>query len=149
MWIKGPHNPTPNVAFNKACEPVVYGTRGKPCLTKSIQNLNEVFNKELSSGNRLIDDVLDLLNIWLVKRLSGDQYEHATSKPPSLHEKAIRRCTRPGDIILDSFLGSGSTLIAGEQLKRRVYGVELEPIYCDLIIKRYERLTHIKAKKLN
>lgn len=149
LWIKNGQNPTTGVAFNKCYEPCVYGTRGKPFLSEGIKNLNELLNKELGTGNRLIDDILDQLDIWLVKRLSGDQYEHATSKPPSLHEKAILRCTRPGDIILDSFLGSGSTLISAEQLKRRVYGVELELIYCDLIIKRYEKLTGKKAKKLN
>lgn len=149
LWIKNSQNPTPGVAFNKCFEPCVYGVRGKPYLTKGIDNLNEVLNKEVTTGNRLSDDILDLLNIWLVKRLSGDQYEHATAKPPTLHEKAIRRCTRPGDIILDSFGGSGSTLIAAEQLKRRTYVAELEPIFADLIILRYEKLTGNKAKKIN
>lgn len=149
MWIKNGHNPTPGVAFNKCYEPCIYGTRGKPYLTKGIDNLNEVFNKELTTGNRLIDDILDLLNIWLVKRMAGQDYQHATAKPPTLHEKSIRRCTHPDDLILDSFGGSGSTLIAAEQLKRRSALVELEPVFCDLIVKRYEALTHTKAKKLN
>jgi DNA modification methylase len=148
-WIKGAHNPTPNVAFNKVFEPCVYGTRGKPPLTPGIDNLNEIFNKDLSSGNRLIDDILDLLNIWLVKRLAGNEYEHPTSKPPSLHEKAIRRCTKPGDIILDCFAGSSSTMVASEQLKRRAFLVELEPRFADLSLLRYEKLTGNKAKKLN
>ncbi len=134
LWIKNGQNPTPEVAFSKCYEPAVYGVRGKPYLAKGLQSLNEIQNKELSTGNRLIDDILDLLDIWLVKRLAGNEYQHATSKPPALHEKAIRRCSRPGDIILDSFCGSGSTLIAGEQLKRRVYTVELEPAFCDLTI---------------
>lgn len=149
MWIKNGHNPTPGVAFNKCYEPCIYGTRGKPYLAKGIDSLNEVFNKELTTGNRLIDDILDHLNIWLVKRMAGQDYQHATAKPPTLHEKAIRRCTRPGDLVLDSFGGSGSTLIAAEQLKRRSALVELEPVFCDLIVKRYEALTHTKAKKLN
>lgn len=149
LWIKNGANPTPGVAYNKCYEPCVYGVRGRPYLAKGIENLNEVMNKEMATGNRMIDDILDYLNIWLVKRLSGDQYEHATAKPPTLHEKAIRRCTRPGDIILDSFAGSGSTMVAAEQLKRRAYVVELEPIFCDLIIIRYEKLTNKKAKKLN
>ena len=149
LWVKNGHNPTPNIAFNKCFEPCVYGVRNKPYLAKNIHNLNEVFNQEVTTGNRLIDDILDLFNIWLVKRLAGNDYLHATSKPPTLHEKAIRRCTRPGDIILDSFLGSGSTLISAEQLKRRCYGVELEPVFCDLIINRFERLANVKAKKLN
>jgi len=149
LWIKNGQNPTPGVAFNKCFEACVYGIKGKPYLSKNLPNLNEVMNKGVGSGNRLIDDIMDFLNIWMVKRLAGNDYEHATSKPPTLHEKAIRRCTKPGDIILDSYLGSGSTLIAAEQLKRRVYGVEIEPVFCDLIIKRYETLTNTKAARIN
>ena len=149
LWIKNGQNPVPNVAFAKCFEPCTYGVRGRPYLSKNLQSFNEVMNKEIGNGNRLIDDILDYLDIWLVKRLAGNQYEHPTSKPPTLYEKCIRRCTRPGDIIHDSYLGSGSLLIAGEQLKRKVYGAEIEPIFCDLIIKRYEKLTGQKAKKLN
>lgn len=141
LWLKNNQNPVPSVAFNKAYEPVVYGVRGKPFLA-DINNLNEVLNKELSTGNNLLDEVND---IWMAKRLSAKDYEHATSKPPQLHEKAIKRCTKPNDIILDSFLGSGSTLIAGEALGRRVYGCELEPQFCDLIVRRYENLTGRKV----
>lgn len=141
LWIKGSHNPTPNCPFNKVYEPCVFGSRGKPHITDGINNLNEVMNKEATTGN----DLLDQLDVWLVKRLAGKDYEHATSKNPILHEKAIRRCTKVGDIILDSFLGSGSTLIAGEMLKRRVFGCEKEPVFCDLIIRRFEKLTNVKA----
>lgn len=141
LWIKNNQNPVPTIAFNKAYEPVVYGIRGKPYLA-DINNLNEALNKELSTGNNLLEEIND---IWMAKRLSAKDYEHATSKPPQLHEKAIKRCTRINDIILDSFLGSGSTLIAGETLGRRVYGCELEPAFCDLIVRRWEKLTGKKA----
>ncbi|MDD5710746.1 MAG: DNA modification methylase [Candidatus Colwellbacteria bacterium] len=143
LWIKNGHNPTPLVAFNKAYEPCTYGVRGRPYIAKDIQNLNEVMNKETTTGNNMLDEISD---IWAVKRLAGRDYEHATSKPPQLHQKAILRCTKPGDIILDSFSGSGSTLIAAEQLKRRVYAVELEPVFCDLTIRRFEKLTGLKAE---
>ncbi len=141
LWLKNNQNPVSTVAFNKVYEPVVYGVRGKPYLA-DINNLNEVLNKELGTGNDLLQEVND---IWMAKRLSANEYEHATSKPPQLHEKAIKRCTKPNDIILDSFLGSGSTLIAGEALGRRVYGCELEPAFCDLIVRRWEKLTNRKA----
>ncbi len=146
LWLKNSQNPVPSVAFNKCYEPCTYGVRGKPYITKSVSNLNEVMNKELGTGNSLLDETLDHLDIWMVKRLSGKDYEHATSKPPKLHDKAIRRCTKPGDIILDSFSGSCSTMIAAEQLKRRVYAVELEPVFCDLAIRRYEKLTGKKTE---
>jgi len=149
MWIKNGQNPVPGVAFSKCYEPCVYGIVGSPYLSKSLQNLNEVMNKEIGTGNRLIDDILDELDIWLVKRLAGNEYEHSTSKPPTLHEKAIRRCTKPGDIILDLYGGSGSTLIAAEMLKRRAYLTEIEPRFCQLIINRYEKLTGQKAKLIS
>lgn len=141
MWVKNGQNPTPTVAFNKCYEPCVYGTIGSPFLHSSSQSLNEVLNSETSTGNDLLDEIQ---NIWTEKRLPSKDYEHATSKPPKLHEKAIKRCTRPNDIILDSFSGSGSTLISAHQLGRRVYGVELEPAFCDLIMRRFEKLTGIK-----
>lgn len=149
LWIKNGQNPTPNVAFSKCYEPCVYGTIGKPYLAKNELSLNEVMNNELGTGNRLIDDILDLLDIWLVKRLFSGEYEHPTMKPPTLYEKALRRCTKSGDLILDGFAGSGSSLIAGHQLKRKVYLVEIEPLFCDVIINRYEKLTNEKAKKIS
>ncbi len=72
----------------------------------------------------MLDDIYDLFNIWLVKRLPAQNYEHPTEKPPTLHEKALRRCTRVGDITLDLFGGSGSTLLA-EQLKENVSWLKL------------------------
>ncbi len=149
LWIKNNINPTPKVAFNKAYEPVVYASRGRPHLDDHLKNLNEVLNKEIGTGNRLTDDILDQLDIWLVRRLPVSEYEHPTQKPPTLHEKALRRCTRPGDAVLDLFGGSGSTMIACEQMKRRCLMTEIEPIFCDLIIRRYEALTRDKAKKLD
>ncbi len=136
LWIKNGHNPTPQVAFNKCYEPCIYGTLGSPYLSKKEQSFTEILNKDSGTGN----ESLDSINIWTEKRLSAKDYNHATSKPPELHHKAIRRCTKINDIVFDSFGGSGSTLIACEQLKRRAYLIELEPIYCDLIIARYKKL---------
>lgn len=148
LWVKNNFNVTPQVAFNKSYEPCVYGTRGKPYLSPKVQNLNELLNKEIGTGNQVAEDILDMLSIWLAKRLPGQNYEHPTEKPPTLHEKALRRCTKPGDAILDLCGGSGSTLIACEQLKRRAFLAEVEPVFCDLIIRRFEALTKTKAKKL-
>ncbi len=145
LWIKNNQNMTPQVAFNKCYEPCVYGVRGKPYLAPSVQNLNEVINREVGTGNRISDDILDLLDLWMCKRLPGAEYEHATAKPPTLHEKAIRRCTKPGDAILDLFGGSGSTLIAAHQMKRRAFLCEIEPIFVDLIIRRFEAVSGQKA----
>lgn len=149
LWIKNNSSPTPQVAFNKVFEGCVYGTRGTPYLSPSVHNLNEVMNKEIGTGNRLSDDILDLFNIWLVRRMNTQDYEHPTQKPPSLYEKALRRCTRPGDIVLDLFAGSGSQMVACEQLRRRAFLCELEPIFCDVTVERYKRLTGKGAVYVN
>ena len=63
---------------------------------------------------------------------------HPTMKPIELVAKAIRNSSKEEDIILDTFGGSGSTLIACEQTNRTCYMMELDPKYCDVIRKRYE-----------
>jgi len=143
IWLKNNASPTPTVAFNKVMEVCIYGTLGSPYLSKQTQNATEVMNKELGTGNQLLED---LCNVWTAKRLKSSEYEHPTSKPPSLHEKAIKRCTKPNDIILDSFAGSGSTLICAESLKRRVYSLEQNPIFCEVVRRRYEKLTGKKVE---
>ncbi|MDD4333259.1 MAG: DNA modification methylase [Patescibacteria group bacterium] len=149
LWIKNSSIPIPQVAFSKQYEPCVYGTVGSPYLSNKILNLSELMNKEIGSGNRAIEDIYDMIDIWLAKRINGTDYEHPTEKPPVLHEKALRRCSKPGDIILDLFSGSGSLMVACECLKRSAYMVEREPIFVDLTIKRYEKITNNKAKKIN
>ena len=150
LWIKGPANPVPGTAFGKCYEPCIYATRNKPWIAPVGHNFAEVLNKEFApSGNKLLDDILDSIDIWLHKRISGSEYQHSTQKPVTLHERPIKRCTKPGDAILDLFGGSGSTLIAAESMKRVCYMAEIEPIFIDLIINRYETATGNKARKLN
>lgn len=150
IWVKDNQSPTPKVAFNKVTEFCVYGTIGKPWLNDKIKNLNEIQNKEITTGNRLTEDILDLFNIWLVKRLPGSEYQHPTQKNPTLHEKALRRCTQPGDVVLDLTAGSGSILSACDQLKRTAYLCELEPVFCQVIINRFKKLNpNEKVTKLN
>jgi DNA modification methylase len=142
IWVKNNASPTPQIAMNKVTEFCVYGTIGSPYLNKNLNNLTEVMNPELGSGNKLHDD---LNNLFLTKRLPGNSYSHPTEKNPDLHHSVIKRCTEIDDIILDLTAGSGSILIAAEQLGRIAYVSEKNPIFCDLIINRYEALTGVKA----
>jgi DNA modification methylase len=142
IWLKNNASPCPSVAFNKVLEFCCYGTLGKPFLSPELRNLNEVMNKEAGTGNELFEYAS---NVWAVKRLAGNQYNHPTEKNPELHQKAILRCTKPGDIIFDAFSGSGSTMIASEQLGRVVYSTEISEIFCDLAMRRHEKLTGKKA----
>ena len=75
--------------------------------------------------------------------------EHPTMKPVPLFGYLIKNSSKKDDIILDTFAGSGTTIIACEQLGRSAYCSELDPKYCDVIIERYEKLTGEKAVLLN
>jgi DNA modification methylase len=66
---------------------------------------------------------------------------HPTVKPVSMVADALLDCTRPGGLVMDSFLGSGSTLIAAERTGRICCGIELDPIYVDTAIQRWQRYT--------
>ena len=85
-------------------------------------------------------------DIWEVKRERNTV--HPTMKPISLIEIALKD-NKEKKIIYDGFLGSGSTLIAAEKLKRKCYGMELDEKYCDVIIERWEQFTGNKAEKIN
>lgn len=87
-------------------------------------------------------------SVWEIMRDSVNNYEHPTQKPVRLPATAIENVSNPGDSVLDLFGGSGSTLIAAEQLGRRCFMMELDPHYCDVIISRWEQLTGKKAKKI-
>lgn len=86
--------------------------------------------------------------IWSMKRDNVHEYVHPTQKPVELISYAISNSTKEGDIIMDLFGGSGSTLIACEKMKRTAYIMELDERYCDTIIKRWEDYTGQKATKI-
>lgn len=75
--------------------------------------------------------------------------EHPTMKPIELVAFLIKNSSKTNDIVLDLFGGSGSTLIACEQLERKAYLMELDPRYCDVIIDRWEKFTNNKAELIN
>lgn len=74
--------------------------------------------------------------------------EHPTMKPIPLFAYQMCNSTKPGDLVLDSFGGSGTTLIAAEQMRRRSRLMELDPHYCDVIIARWEKFTGLKAERI-
>jgi DNA modification methylase len=78
--------------------------------------------------------------IWQINVESGSEYVHPTQKPVNLAASAIPDFTMNNDLILDLFLGSGSTMVASHQLKRKCYGMELDPKYCQVIVDRMRKL---------
>ena len=84
-------------------------------------------------------------SVWKVGKDSASDYAHPTQKPVALAEEAIDKTTRVNYRILDLFGGSGSTLVACEKTNRNCYMMELDPKYCDVIIKRWQDYTGKKA----
>ena len=83
--------------------------------------------------------------LWQYARPKANR-EHPTMKPVELWAQAVNDGSRAGEVVYDPFLGSGTTLIAAEQLGRKCYGMEISPAYCDVIVKRWENLTGRKAE---
>jgi len=100
---------------------------------KSVRIYRYLWSGLLRTGNRKEE---------LSKRI------HPTQKPVGLLTDIIKDYTKENDIVLDLFLGSGSTLIAAEKTGRICYGMELDPRYIDVIVKRYEEYTGKKAEKI-
>jgi len=75
--------------------------------------------------------------LWKINRDPTSAYSHPTQKPVSLAARALKNSSRRGNIVCDVFLGSGTTLIASQKLERKCYGIEIDPRYCDAIVKRY------------
>jgi DNA modification methylase len=73
---------------------------------------------------------------------------HLTEKPVELARRAMEYSSLPGETVLDLFGGSGSTLVAAEQTGRRAYLMELDPLYCDVIVTRFEAFSGRKAERV-
>ena len=121
IWNKGNHTLS-NSDYMSKYEPIVYGW----------------FQSHLFYGDRSNFD------IWDIERTKKNDL-HPTMKPIDLIVKAIKNSSKIEDIVLDLFGRSGSTLIAAEQTNRICYMMELDPKYCDVIVKRWEKLTNKKA----
>ncbi|MGV3605196.1 MAG: DNA methyltransferase [Planctomycetaceae bacterium] len=87
-------------------------------------------------------------DVWQVKKVHSASMVHLTEKPVELSVRAIQYSSRKGENVLDLFGGSGSTLMGAEQTERRAFLMELDPLYCDVICKRYEQSTGVKPFRI-
>lgn len=136
-------------------EPCLYGWKeGAAHYFTPKRNLSSVIDLEngkdidnLSKGELqdLLKEILNLPATVIDENKPLRNGEHPTMKPIPLIGRLISNSTKRGDIVLDTFGGSGTTLIACEQLGRRCRMMELDPIYADVIINRWEQLTEEKA----
>jgi DNA modification methylase len=120
--------------FHRCYEPCMFGWKeGKSHYTnKMIANLKDVEALD-------VEHFSDMLDVWFQKRDNTQSYIHPTQKPVRLAGRAIRKSSLRDQIVVDLFGGSGSTLIACEQMERKCYTMELDPKYCDAIRKRYKQ----------
>jgi DNA modification methylase len=112
--------------YQRQYEPILYGWR---------EGVSHYWCQDRDQGD-----------VWQVDKPSSSPL-HPTMKPLALIERAIQNSSQSADIVLDTFLGSGSTLIACERTGRICYGMELEPLYVDIARMRWEAFTGEKAKR--
>jgi DNA modification methylase len=144
IWVKNSMVFSHGQDYHRQYEPCMLGwKKGKSHFrNKQIVNLKDVINLDF-------DDFKTMFNVWYEKRDLTTEYVHPTQKPVRLAERALKRHSKQDDIVLDLFGGSGSTLICCEQMNRKCFVMEMDPKYCDVIIKRWEDFTNQKAKKIN
>jgi DNA modification methylase len=89
----------------------------------------------------------NVTDVWSVKKVNPQSMLHLTEKPVELAQRAIEYSSKRGENVLDLFGGSGSAMIAAELTGRRAFLVELDPLYCDVIVRRFEEFTGKKAER--
>lgn len=141
-------------------EPCLYGWEGNTCkyfvnlrnLSSVIQDEDELNIDKMTKGemkallHKIYEEKIPVTVINEAKPLKDA--DHPTMKPVRLFGYQARNSSKPGDIVLDTFGGPGTTIVACEQLHRKARLMELDPHYCDVIIARWEKLTGQKAIKI-
>ena len=146
--------------YQWAHEPAIYGWKDgaahyfvndrtqSTVIEKDKLNIDKMKKEEMRDLlKQLLDDQIPTTVIEEDK--PSRSAEHPTMKPIPLIGRLIKNSSRPGEIVLDTFGGSGTTLMACEQLNRKCYTCELDPRYVDVIIERWEKYTGLKAEKIN
>lgn len=127
-----------NLGFHVSC--VI--TWAKPNFAISFGDYNQqtefcLYGWRENNGSHLWHGPNNESTLWEINRDLGKEYIHPTQKPIALAQRAMKNSSLRDQVVLDLFLGSGSTLIAAESLGRKCYGAEIEPRYCDAIVRRY------------
>ncbi|MFH0891326.1 MAG: site-specific DNA-methyltransferase [Candidatus Falkowbacteria bacterium] len=141
IWLKNSMVFSRGQDYHRQYEPCMVGWKNKKShyKNKKINNLKDVFHLDY-------EDFSELMDVWYEKRDVTQNYVHPTQKPLRLPERALKKNSQRGDIVIDLFGGSGSTLLACGQLERKCYSMELDPKYVDVIIKRWEEYTSSKSR---
>ena len=144
IWAKENINPAMSQDYHRCYEPILFGWK-----EGNTHYTNHYIDTEKEIWNLPIGKFAEILDMWFIRRGKGKDNIHPTQKPVGLVERAIKRHSLRGQIMADFFAGSGSGLIACEQLERVCYSMEQDPVYMKKIITRWEQYTHNKAEKAN
>lgn len=148
IWMKN-HFTLGRQDYQWKHEPILYGwkegaghyfidDRTLPTILENgVENLRKMSKVDLVE---LVEKILDLPNTIIEDNKPNKSPDHPTMKPITLCAKLIYNSSHEGDTVYEPFGGSGSTLIAAEQLNRKCCAIELEPKYCDVIVRRYREL---------
>jgi len=132
FWLKNGLIFSPGQLYHRIYEPCMVGWK---------QGLIHYQSRTFSAFSELwtLDQktFAEYLDVWYAKRDNTAKYIHPTQKPVQLAERSLKRSTEKGDIVIDAFTGSGSTMIACDQLGRKFRGIELDPKYIDAIVGRW------------
>ncbi len=151
IWVKSQFT-IGRANYQRQFEPILYGWfEGSTHYWSGVRNLGDVYGHDKllrdADGTPLIrvESCAIESDVWeFPKPVRSD--EHPTMKPVALVARALRNSSKPGNLVLDSFSGSGTTIMAAEQTGRSCFAMELSPVYCDVDIKRWETFTGDKAE---
>jgi len=133
FWLKEHLIYSPGQLYHRIYEPCIVAWKEGG---SHYQNLTfSKFSELWTTGDQ--KTFADHLDVWYQKRDPTAKYIHPTQKPVQLAERALKRSSEKNDIVLDAFGGSGSTMIACEQLGRRARIIELDPKYTDAMVTRW------------
>lgn len=126
-------------------EKIFYGDR----MGRTVWDIPKNIEDKIKWLERIIDkDKAGKNTVWNIQKANVNEYVHPTQKPVELPARAIINSSKQEDIVLDQFLGSGSTMIACEKTNRKCYGLELDPRFADTIVQRWVNYTgNTKIKK--
>lgn len=142
------NKPSPNGYFKNNYEVCYFSNKGKKGFNSGILEVSEsTKNDSRYNGDGFLNTYLALNEIKSTEH--NAKSIHPTQKTIEICSFYQKVSSNINDLILDLFLGSGSTLISAEKLNRKCYGMELDEKYCDVIIERWEQFTGLKAEKLN
>lgn len=144
IWIKNSMVFSRGQIYHRCYESCMLGWKNKK---KHFNNKHIINAVDILALEK--EDFIEMADIWFEHRDITANYVHPTQKPVRRAERAIKKSSEVNDIILDCFGGSGSTLMACEQLQRKCFMMELDPKYVSVILDRWEQFTGEKAVKLN